>query len=164
MDPRLEITIKLFTLLGMLVGLFGLVVPVFPGLTVIWALTLIHGLVFKFGTLGWVMFVVITLLMLVGNTVDNLLMGGKARQGGARWASIAIAFVAGFIGSIVLTPIGGIPVTLAALYFSEFAYRKNRQEAWEITKGMAIGWGWAFVARFGIGLVMIALWAIWAFA
>jgi hypothetical protein len=29
---------------------------------------------------------------------------------------------------------------------------------------MAIGWGWSFVARFGIGLMMIALWAIWAWA
>jgi hypothetical protein len=29
---------------------------------------------------------------------------------------------------------------------------------------MAIGWGWAFVLRFAVGLMMIALWAIWAWA
>lgn len=164
MPHWLELFVKFSMLFGMLVGLFGLVVPIFPGITVIWALILIYGIGFGFGTLGGWLFAVITVLAVIGWVVDNILMGGKARQGGAQWTSIALALVMGFFGSIFLTPIGGIAVTLLTLYLSEYAHRKNRDEAWEVTKGMAIGLGWSFVARFGVGLLMIGLWAIWAWA
>jgi uncharacterized protein YqgC (DUF456 family) len=158
----LDIVVKVLMLLGMLIGLAGMVVPIFPGVTVIWALVLLYGIIFGFGGGGGWIFAAITVLTVIGWVVDNVLMGGKARQGGARWTSIAIAFVAGFVGSIFLTPIGGIAATLFALYIAEYAYRQDRAEAWAVTKSMALGWGWAFVARFSIGLVMIGLWAIWA--
>ena len=89
-------------------------------------------------------------------------MGGKARLSGAKWSSIAIAFVAGFVGSLFLTPLGGIAAALLGLYLAEYSYRKDRTESWRITKEMALGWGWSFIARFSIGAVMIGLWAIWA--
>ena len=158
----LVVAAKVLMLLGMLIGLAGMVVPIFPGVTVIWALALLYGIVFGFGGGGVWIFVVITVLTVIGWVVDNIIMGGKARQGGARWTSIAVAFVAGFVGSIFLTPIGGIAATLFALYIAEYSYRQDRAEAWAVTKSMALGWGWAFVARFSIGLVMIGLWAIWA--
>ena len=158
----LGIAIKVLMLFGMLVGLAGMVVPIFPGVTVIWALALLHGIIFGFGGGGGWLFAVITVLTVIGWVVDNVIIGGKARQGGARWTSIALAFVAGFVGSIFLTPLGGIAATLGALYLAEYVHRQDRAEAWAVTKSMAIGWGWAFVARFSIGLLMIGLWAIWA--
>jgi uncharacterized protein YqgC (DUF456 family) len=158
----LEIVVKLFMLFGMLIGLFGLVIPIFPGITVIWALALLYGIIFGFGGGGTWLFVLITILTVIGWVVDNIMMGGKARLSGARWSSIAIAFVAGFVGSIFLTPIGGIAAALLGLYLAEYSYRKDRAEAWRITKEMALGWGWSFVARFSIGLLTIGLWAIWA--
>lgn len=164
MEPWLAMTIKLVTLSGMAFGLLGLIVPIFPGITVIWALALLHGIIFGFGTLGGWLFAAITLLAVAGWSVDNILMTTMAREGGAQWRSIGVALVAGFVGSILLTPIGGIFTALGGLYLSEYALRKNKEEAWRATKSMALGWGWSFVARFGIGLVMIALWAIWAWA
>ncbi|HOT92868.1 MAG TPA: DUF456 domain-containing protein [Anaerolineae bacterium] len=162
MTHWLEIVVKLLMLFGMFVGLAGMVVPVFPGVTVIWTLALLYGIIFGFGGSGVWVFIVITILAIIGWVVDNILMGGKARISGARWTSITLAFVAGFVGSLFLTPIGGIGATLLTLFLAENAYRKNRREAWEVTKAMAIGWGWSFVARFSIGVVMIGLWAIWA--
>ena len=61
----LETTINILTTLTMLFGLFGLVIPIFPGNVVMWLAALIYGLVFGFGRLGGVMFAIITLLMLV---------------------------------------------------------------------------------------------------
>jgi hypothetical protein len=162
MEPWLAVTIKVVIFLGMLVGLFGLVVPVFPGLLVIWVLALLHGVIFGFNLLSLILFVVISLLAVVGELADNVLMGRKALRGGARWRSIALAFVAGLIGSLLLTPIGGIAAALGALYLSEYAVDQNSERAWAITREMAIGWGWAFVVRFALGVVMIGLWVIWA--
>jgi len=161
MHAGFEVTIKLIMLGGMALGLFGLIVPAFPGLTVIWVLMLVYGLLFGFGVKGAIFFTLISVAAVVGMLSDNVLMIGKARVGGARWLSIFLASVAGVVGSILLTPIGGVALTLLALYLSEFAYRRNRVEAWEATKNMALGWGWAFVVRFGLGLVMLILWGVW---
>ena len=164
MEPRLELIISLLILLGMLVSLCGLIVPIFPGLVVIWVLALLYGILSGFGMLGVVLFVVITVLAILGEISDNLLMSKKARQEGARWLSIAIAFVAGIVCSIVFTPLAGIAAALGAIFLAEFVSSKDYRKALAVTKGMAIGWGWSFVARFGVGLMMIALWAIWAWA
>jgi len=156
--------LELLLLFCMLLGLLGLIVPVFPGLTVIWVLVLLYGIVAGFEGAGVWLFAGISILTIVGSLVDNLLMGGNALQKGASWLSLAAASVAGLLGSIFLTPIGGIALALLGLFLAEYARRKDQEEAWAVTKAMAIGWGWAFVARFGIGFVMIALWAVWAWA
>ena len=164
MEPTLDLIISLFILLGMLVSLCGLIVPVFPGLVVIWVLALVYGILSGFGTLGVVLFVIITALAILGEISDNLLMGKKARQEGARWRSIALAYITGVVCSIVFTPLIGIAGALAALFLAEYIFSRDYRKALAVTKGMAIGWGWSFVLRFAVGLMMIALWAIWAWA
>lgn len=161
MPTGLAVAIKLFLLSGMVLGLLGLIVPAFPGLTVIWVLMLAYGLLFGFEVKGAIFFTLISIAAVVGMLSDNVLMIGKAREGGARWISIFLASIVGLVGSILLTPIGGVALTLLTLYLSEFAYCRNRVEAWETTKNMALGWGWAFVVRFGLGLLMLILWGVW---
>jgi hypothetical protein len=48
------------------------------------------------------------------------------------------------------------------LFGVEWIRCKDWRKALASLKGMMIGWGWAFVIRFIIGLVMIGLWFIWA--
>ncbi len=92
----------------MLAGLIGLIVPVFPGLVVMWLAALGYGIAFGFSTPGIVIFVIISLLAIVGSVIDNVLMGVGARTGGASWIAIGIALLAGIIGTILLPPFGGI--------------------------------------------------------
>ncbi len=164
MLPALKLFVEIVMFSAMLVGLFGLIVPAFPGITVIWAIGLLYGAITGFAGGGVWFLAGLTLLAVTGWTVDNIFMGAMAREGGAHWRSIAIAVVAGFIGSVFLTPIGGIGVTILALYLSELNIRKNKQEAWQAAKSLAIGWGWSFVARFAVGCIMIILWGLWAWA
>jgi hypothetical protein len=39
---------------------------------------------------------------------------------------------------------------------------KDKQTAFDNTKAWMTGWGWSFAARFGIGVVMIVFWGLWA--
>ncbi len=80
MPDWLEILLTVLLLLVMLAGLLGLIIPAFPGLTVIWLAALGFGVIHGFSTLGIVLFVLLTLLMIGGNVVDNLLMGAGALQ------------------------------------------------------------------------------------
>jgi uncharacterized protein YqgC (DUF456 family) len=151
------------TLTALLVGLFGLLIPIFPGLLVMWLAALAYGIFSSgFDLLGWIMFILITLLALFGSVVDNIVMGAKARQGGASWVSILLGFVAGIAGTAAFPPIGGFLLAPLALFLAEYLRQKDWKLAFETVKALLVGWGWAVVLRFIIGVVIVALWMIWA--
>lgn len=162
MPAWLQTPLDITTLIFMGISLFGLIVPVFPGLVVIWGLALAHGLVSGF-TMGWPVFIIITLLMIIGSLIDNVLMGAKARQGGAAWLSIGLALLTALVTSFLLTPLVGLLSAPLALWLAEYLRTRDQQGAWKTTRALLAGWGWAFVARFGLGIIMIGLWAwsIW---
>ncbi len=160
--------LQALTLFALLVGLLGLIVPVFPGLTVMWLGTLVYALISysmgKMTTWDWVIFVLITLLMIGGNIIDNIIIARKMRDQYVPWSSILLAFVAGLIASIFLTPLIGLIASPLALFGLEYVRVRDRQAAWDGTKAYMIGWGWAFAARFVIGLFITGLWMVWALA
>jgi len=161
MPDWLHISIFALTQIIMLVGLFGLIVPVFPGTVVMWLAALGYGVVTGFNTLGIVLFVIITLLMLVSTVVDNLFMGAGARKGGASWTTILIALLAGVLGTLLFPPIGGLIAAPLAILLLEYTRTGDFQKAWQALTGLAAGWGLSFVVRLGIGGVMMILWWIW---
>ena len=161
MPNWLNLSLNIIISLVMAVGLFGMVLPIYPGVTIIWAAVLIHGVATSFAFLEIWVLVVITILMIAGTLVDNLLMGGKARQAGASWLSIGGALLAGLLGTFVFPPLGGIIAAPTLLFLLEYSRLRDSQEAWNVTKGLLTGWGLSFIARFTIGLAMIVIWAIW---
>ncbi len=156
-----NISIFGFVQFFMLIGLFGLVVPIFPGLVVMWLAALSYGLAKGFPPLGIVIFVLITLLMIGGSIVDNVLMGVGARQGGASWWAILIALVAGIVGTIVFPPFGGIIAAPLAVLVVEFLRLGEWNKAWQAFKGLLTGFGLSYFIRLAIGIIIMGLWWIW---
>ncbi len=146
----------------MLVGLFGLIVPIFPGITVIWLAALGYGLVTGFSTLGWVLFAILSVLMVIGVTIDNVLMNAKAHKEGAAWSSLALGMVGGLLGTILFPPIGGILAAPLVVLLLEYLRQHDFNKALLTMRGLLIGWGASFVVRFLIGLAMIGVWVVWA--
>lgn len=161
MLPWLQTTILILIQLTMLVGLFGLLIPIFPGITVIWVAALVYGLVFEFGTWGIGIFVIITLLMIAGLLADNVLMGAGAKKGGASWLTIFIALVAGLVGTLIFPPFGGLIAIPVVIFLLEYIRNRNLKLTWLALRGLIAGWGLSFFTRFGIGLAMIILWWLW---
>jgi len=162
----LQVVLETFTLFVLLVGLLGLIVPVFPGLTVMWLGTLVYALIQNAaGNMTgwkWFLFGLITVLMIVGNIADNLIIARKMRDKYIPWSSILWAFAAGIVASLFFTPLIGLVAAPAGLFLAESNRLKNRDAALDSTKAYMIGWGWAFGVRFLIGLVMTGFWMIWA--
>jgi hypothetical protein len=44
----------------------------------------------------------------------------------------------------------------------EYIRVRDRSKAFDTTKAYIISAGWAFLARFAIGLAMVGLWMLWA--
>ncbi|MFC2054607.1 DUF456 family protein [Chloroflexota bacterium] len=161
MEGWLDTSITAITLFIMLIGLFGLVVPIFPGIFVMWLAALGYGVVTDFSTLGIILFVLISLLMVIGIVIDNIFMGVGAHQGGASWITLGVAFLVGVIGTIIFPPFGGIIAAPVAVFLLELLRFKDLRKAWLAFRGLAAGWGVSFVARFGVGVLMVTLWGMW---
>lgn len=143
------------------IGLFGLLFYIIPGLTIIWLAILAYGIVTGFSLGSGILFAVITVLMLGGNLIDNLFMGKEARKTGASWASIIVALVAGIAGTFILPPFGGLLFAAAAILIVEWIKKKDIKEGLKSTGSILKGCGFAVVARFGIGIMMILMWVAW---
>lgn len=156
-------TLRIIVLVVMAFGLAGLVVPILPGLVIIWVAALAYGLAAGFTLPGGIIFGVMTLIMLGGSVVDNVLMGASARTTGASWWAIGAALVAGVAGSLLLPPVGGIIAALLVLFLIEFSRVKDWRSALHSTREMALGCGWSVVVRVLLGMIMILLWVLWAF-
>lgn len=148
----------------MLVGLVGTVVPVMPGLAVVWGAGLVYGLVAGFGSAGTVAFAVMTLLALAGTVATYALpaCGGSAR--GAPRSSL-LAGVAGAVVGAVVIPVLGLPVgAVAGVWLAETARLGDSRAAWAATWGVIVGFGLGVIVEFTLGVVMIACWVAWVVA
>lgn len=161
-----QVVLETLTLFVLLAGLAGLLIPVFPGLTVMWLATLVYALVQaandKMTWADWTLFALITLLMLVGNIIDNIIIAKHVRDKQVPWSSILLAFGAGIVVSLIFTPLGGMAAAPAGLFLAEWRRLKDRSAAFANTKAWMTGWGWAIAAKLGFGIIMIALWMLWA--
>ncbi len=156
-------TIQIVTVVIMVLGLFSLIIPGIPGLTIIWLASLVFmlltGITWQIG----IVFGFMTLFMIAGNISDNVLMGAGARKQGASWLAIGVALAAGVVGTFLLPPFGGLAAALVGLFIVEYIRLKDWQKALDSAGSMAMGCGWAVALRFAVGVLMIALWVIWAF-
>lgn len=164
MPAWLNISVFALTQIVMLVGLFGSLIPIFPGPFIMWLAALGYGVLSGFDSVGVVIFIMISVLMIGGGLVDNLFMGAGARKGGAAWGTIIVALIAGVVGTILLPPFGGIITAPAAILLLEYLRLRDLNQAWLALRGLATGWGFSFVVRFGFGLVIMVLWWLWAWS
>lgn len=114
------------------------------------------------GWVDWLLFAIITLLMIAGNIVDNLIIASKMRGHEIPWSSILLSYAAGLVVSLFATPLMGLLAAPLSLLLWEYLRLRDRNLAFESAKVYMIGWGASFAARFGIGFLMIVLWMLWA--
>lgn len=157
------VVLQVITLTIMLAGLVSLLTALLPGLVIIWVGALIYGLVTGFNWVSGILFGFITVLMLLGNITDNIMMSAGARQKGASWLSIGVALLAAVAGTVLLPPFGGLIFALVGVFLVELIRLKELKKAWESLKGLAGGCGWSVFLRFIIGIIMICWWLVWAF-
>jgi uncharacterized protein YqgC (DUF456 family) len=166
LETFLQFGLQTITLFILFLGLLGLIVPVFPGLTVMWlatavfaAIQLANGLMTGW---DWFLFTLITLLMIGGNIVDNVIIASKMRGHEIPWKNILLCYAAGIIVSLFFTPLIGLVASPLALLGLEYLRFRDWKQARDSARVFLIGWGASFAARFGVGILMVIFWMLWA--
>lgn len=162
LDLNLLKAVQIITLIVMGLGLASLATLIIPGLSVIWLAALAYLLFTGISWASGLCFALITALMIFGSFVDQLLMGARAKHSGASWLAVGVSAFATLVGAILFPPFGGIFLGLIAIFAVEIIRIRDLKRAALSTRELAVGCGLAFFARFGLGLVMIAVWLLWA--
>jgi hypothetical protein len=152
----------------MVIGLVFSVVPPVPGTVIIWGAAILYGLILGWERIGWWVFSVLTVLMLVGMVIDVVAGHFGARMGGASCLAIAVGamlgFILGIIFSLIGTPILGCFAGLIGMVFGVLWIEWRQNQDWEravrATKGYVAGTAAGILARATSGVFMIALFLI----
>lgn len=157
MNEPLNTIVLALTLLAMLIGLIGIVLPVIPGTIIIFVAALIYALVEGFQIVGWPTLVVLGLLTIVATTADLWASSVGAKVGGASGWSVLVGLVGGLVGFVVFSLPGAILGAILGVLLTELIRVGDLKQAFKAGGGWVLGWVLATVVQLGIGLVMVAI-------
>lgn len=157
MNEPLNTIVLALTLLAMLIGLIGIVLPVIPGTIIIFVAALIYALVEGFQIVGWPTLVVLGLLTIVATTADLWATSVGAKVGGASGWSVLVGLIGGLVGFVVFSLPGAILGAILGVLLTELIRVGDLKQAFKAGGGWALGWVLATVVQLGIGLVMVAI-------
>lgn len=102
MIELLQTALTMTTIITMVVTLFVAFIPFVPGPFLLWCIALAYGLIESFTALSPIAFVIITVLMVIGSTVDVWapLLGMRAR--GTTLGSIAAGIAGALLGTVFI--------------------------------------------------------------
>ncbi len=150
--------------IAMAVGIVGTVIPVLPGLVLVWAAALGYGLVVGFGAVGLAAFAGITLLGAAGMAAGVALPHRAAGSSGASPASMWVGSALGVVG-FFLVPVVGLPLgVVVGLFGAEVVRTRDLTAAWASTWATLKAFGLAALVQAGAGLAMAAVWVGWVVA
>lgn len=143
--------------LAILVGLVGIVVPVLPGLVLIWAAVLVWALE-RQQPAGWSALVAATVLLGLGMVAKYALPGRRLRDAGVPWWTIAAGTVLGVVGFFVVPVIGVFLGFVLGIYLAEAARLHDMTAAWPATRTALAAVGWSILIELATGLLIACAW------
>lgn len=155
-----EIILFAISIIIMLAGMAGIIVPIIPSIPLIWLGSFIYAIFTHFEKITWVVLLIFALLTIFSIVLENIgNVYGAKRFGATKW---------GIIGSIVGTGVGfytGGPVGLIlgpviGTIIFEFIGGKGYKGALKSGLGNFVGFLGGSILKFVVGLAMIIVF-IW---
>jgi hypothetical protein len=152
----------------MLIGLIGIVIPILPGILLIWLTVLAYAVVDGFQAIDWISFIFITIIGLITGTADIWLALLGAKTGGAAKRAMFFGFIGGVLGFFLLGAVlpvvgnlfGGIIGYAVGVLLGQYQKFQDWNVAFKASVGGVVGWGVASVVQIAGGLLMILIF-IW---
>lgn len=147
-----------------ILGIIGTLVPMLPGILLIWLAVLTYVLSYGMEAIGWPLFLLITLIALVVGTSDLWMSLLGAKSGGASGRSLLLGTLGAIVGSFIVPLLGTIIGYAVGILLSEYRQRGDWSAAVKASLGGLAGWGVATAVQLGGGLLILVifLWRVLA--
>lgn len=149
-------------LVVMLIGLAGTLIPILPGIALMWVMAVAYGFVVGFDAVAIGALVVITILAAAAVVVGVALPKRAATESGAATSSQVSAAVGAVIGFFVIPVVGVVIGALVGIGLAEYHDKRNWPAARASTIAIAKGFGLSTLVQFAIGFAILLVWLVWA--
>jgi uncharacterized protein YqgC (DUF456 family) len=146
----------------MLVGLIGTLIPILPGILLMWIAAVFYGFAVGFDAFSVGVLVVITILATVSVAVGIALPKRAATASGASTSSQLAAGVGAVIGFFAIPVVGVVVGALAGIALAEWRDKGEWSAARLSTIAVAKGFGLSALVQFGMGFLILVVWLVWA--
>jgi uncharacterized protein YqgC (DUF456 family) len=143
--------------LAILVGLVGIVVPILPGVLLIFGAIAVWAFMTG-GTVAWTVFAVATVAMVVTGIVKYTWPGRRLAKSGVPNRSLLIGGLLGIIGFFVIPVIGLFLGFLLGMYVSEAQRHRTHSGAWRSTVEATKAVGLSMLVELLGGLIAAGVW------
>lgn len=154
MDESILFTVSLLIII---VGILGTILPIFPGIFVVWAGVGLYAWQTDFTVIGIPLFLLITAVTLFGGLSDLWLPLFGANQSGASKRSYLLSAIGAIVGSFLLPVVGTIAGFVAGLFLGEYWKHQNTATAVQVSWGGLKGWGLATLLQMALGVLIFIL-------
>jgi len=140
------------------VGRVGVLLPVLPGLLLVWIAGLVWTVADGGGALRWSAFAVLTGLAAAGTAAKYLLAGRAARTGGAPRRTLLFGMVGAVAGFFLLPVFGLLIGGVGGIYLAERQRLADARYAWRSTLGVLRAIGVGVLIELVAAVAMILVW------
>lgn len=148
----------------MVVGLAGTLLPVLPGLWLIWAAGAAYAFLAIDGAAKWGLVIALTVLAIAGTAAGYVLPQRQASSAGVPWWGQVFAAAAAVVGFFVIPVVGAaVGFVVGILVVTALRTRhlgESLSATWATIKAMVLASG----AQFAVGLLMVFTWVVWIVA
>lgn len=141
------------------VGLLGIVIPLLPGLILVWAGAFVWAA--SVHTTGaWVVLGLVSVMGAVGLVLKYLLPGRRLQTGGVGTLTMAAGVVLAIVGFFAIPVVGAVLGFVLGVYLAELARLRSPAAAWPATVSALKAVGLGMVVELSAGLLMAGTWVI----
>jgi len=153
MEPWGEVLVGL----AIAVGIAGVIVPVLPGVLLVWAAVVVWG-VAEGGASGWGLVGTATVVAATSQVVKYAVPGKRLRRAGVPDSTLLIGGLAGLVGFFVL-PVIGLPVGFVlGVYASEWVRLREARAARAATGHALRAAGLSILLELAAALLLAGAW------
>lgn len=139
------------------VGLAGILLPVLPGLFLVWAGVAVWALSLRSAT-AWAVLGVATAIMVLGSAVKYIVPGKRMRDAGVPWSTLGLGSLLGILGFFVIPVLGLFIGFVAGVYLAERIRLDDNSLAWPSTVAALKAVGFSLVIELLSGLLIAGTW------
>lgn len=143
--------------LAILLGLVGILVPVVPGLLLVWAAVLAWA-VWAQSMAGWVLLGVSSAMVVLSQVVKYVVPGRRLGRAGVPTRTMVAGGAAGVVGFFVLPVLGLLAGFVCGVYVAERIRLGGHRPAWRSTGQALQAAGLAMLIELLTGLLIAAGW------
>jgi uncharacterized protein YqgC (DUF456 family) len=147
-------------LVAMLVGIVGIVIPVLPGLLLVWGSVLVWAIFADVGWGKWVVLGVCTAWAAGGIVVKYAWPGQRMRRAGIPSRTLLAGVALGIVGMFVVPVVGLLLGFVLGVWLAESARMGGMDKAWPSTKQALLGAGLSILVELGAAMLVVGTWLL----